>query len=220
MTRLVIVFVLAFLAEFASICYADYPFTPNDTWSVQVMASNGGVTQGAATFGTKTGGNDGYAQGEDNCYGAQISGAGEIISTDLPPNYYYPDGRWKQDLRAPIAKFQVKIWDLKAYIIGASSGTLTLSAWVSSSGVITSPDFSVMLYEGAVNSSSYINATPLFTFPHDTSGSSTIPQYTGTFNFNGNKLFTLVARAVPEPGSVIVLLSGISGLAAILRRRC
>jgi len=218
MKKLIVIGIVA--AMVMGLAAAASAFTANDTWYVQLRAENGGVCQGTITAGTKPGASDDYVQVEDTGFPGAVSGAGEIIMTDLgAPGI--PDGRCNKDVRAPMLVNQVKIWDMMAYINGQSAGTLTIKAWVSSSGKITSPDFYVALYDGVVTAGNYKSAKPVWVAPLNASGSSTAPQYTAVVSVDGYKRYTLVCSTqIPEPGSMAAVLSGLVGLVGFgIRRR-
>lgn len=218
MKKLIVIGIVA--AMVMGLAVAASAFTANDTWYVQMRAENAGVCQGAITMGTKPGASDGYVQVEDTGFPGATSGAGEIIITDLgAPGI--PDGRCNKDVRAPMLVNQVKVWNLLAYINGQASGTLTIKAWVPSTAKITSPDFYVALYDRVVTAENYKSVNPVWVAPHNASGSSSAPQYTAVVPVNGQLQYTLLCSTeIPEPGSMVAVLSGLVGLVGFgIRRR-
>lgn len=222
MKKLIVIGIVAVMVMGLAVAASAAPFVPNDQWFVQLKAENGGMSAGNITTGTKVGASDGYVAVEDTGFPGQVPTWGEMIITDLAPNAFVPDGRWNKDQRAPMVRNQVQIWDLKAYINGATTGTLTIKAWVVATGKITSPDFFVALYDGVVIADNYTSATPIWTALHSASGTSAAPQFTlSNIAVSGFKQYTLVASTViPEPGSMVALFSGLVGLVGFgIRRR-
>lgn len=221
MKKLIVMGIVAMMVMGMAVA-ASAGFTPCDTWTVQMKATNAGIAQGTNYFGTKAGASDGYAQTDgDLGFSGATSGAGEIICTNLGVVTDTPDGRWQKDIRSPFTGYsQVKVWDLKAYINSATSGTITLNAWVLSSAKETSPDIHIALYDGVVTAANFGQATALWAPVYNTNGTSSTPQYKSDFAVSGFHQFTLVAYTIPEPGSMVAMFSGLIGLIGFgIRRR-
>lgn len=195
-------------------------FTPCDNWTMQIRVENGRLSQGTMSIGTSVGATDGYDLGFDFAYSMTYSGVGEIICTDLPANEDYPGGRWYEDIRKPLRIGDCTIWNLRAYINGVDSGTFTLKAWMMSNGKLTTPDMFIGLYDGTMSFQQFWTLQSLWHVPCNQSGSSSNPQYTGMFSYiGGYRAFTLIAYIEPEPGSMSVLICGLTSFTAIAWRR-
>lgn len=183
--------------------------------------ANGTLAQGPCVVGTVEGGHDGFYLGEDTTFGAPVNGKGEIICYNLSSE------RWANDLRAPITTpHTCKAWNLKAYINGGGLGTCRLDAWVGATGKLDSPDYKAELYEGTWTAQQCLNGqagTPIWSAPHNSSGSSSSPQYSQSpipMGLNQDKYYTVAIMTVPEPGSMVALFSGLVGLVGFgIRRR-
>lgn len=205
---------------------------PDSVIKMGVRFINGTTSQGTLTIGTDATASDGFVSGEDTGYPSAINGAGEIICIDLEPQGLVTDGRYNQNLKAPLLeKDMIKIWSLKAYVNGgAATSNAKLTAWMTSTGKIDSDDYTVQLWNGAWTAQqikSGAAGTALWTAPKGASGTSTSPQFTSAiFSLGTNevKYYTMsimtTTTPVPEPGTMAAMLSGLVGLVGFgIRRR-
>lgn len=190
----------------------------DDTWMMQLRPYAGGVSAGTVTLGTKPGASDSYTTvgGEDGVLTPPIGTPGELISLIVPGQ------RTSKDVRAPLTVGQTKIWDLSLYIVGGGSGTIKLDGWMAGTTNMLShstggdPDIKLELKKGS---------EVLWTVPYDVSGSQSAPTFTTNIAFSGQPIsLQLVASAmpaeIPEPGSMVAVLSGLVGLVGFgIRRR-
>lgn len=199
---------------------AQAGFVPCDNWRMKIKVDNGGLSAGVLTVGTAPGASDGY-DGYDMAYEQFGSGAGVIACTDIPANQYNPSGLWCADIQSPFTHCgDFRIWNLMAYVNGASSGNLTLNAWMSSSGKLTGQEIVLAVYDGVVTPGTFRSRIPLWRVPYGTSGSSTDPQYTYKFSYSGGfRQFTVLAYIEPEPCSMVALACGLVGFGGIAWRR-
>lgn len=195
----------------------------NDKILIGMSAYYNGISMGSATFGTQPGSIDGV-DSTDKEWGPPVNGTAEIDSS-LTPFSFPPrsDDRWQIDKRAPLAMNGHKYWDLKAYMNGGDGrGTITITAWVLSTGVISSDKYSARLWLGDSFHVRTGRATLLWTAPYNASGSSSSPQFTRALvlmPWVGYQDLTLEMALIPEPGAMASLLAGLAGLAGFALRR-
>jgi len=198
--------------------------TVDTQWVVQLKSNNStGQSQSTFTIGTKTNSTDAWASGEgDADYSATTSGYGEVgtvIGTHLRVTTdYFGTLTTAQDQNAP------KVIDLYGRLNGGISGTLTLKCWVPT-GANELDDASQTTVVELWLASDYgvSGKTPLWTVQKATSGTSTAPLFTSSaYDYDGTHdlAFKLVAYTpTPEPGSILVLASGLVGLIGLGMRR-
>jgi hypothetical protein len=200
----------------------------DNTIKMGITFANGTISQGTLTLGTDAGKSDGYVVGEDLGFSGAVSTAGEIICTDLGPQGAITDGRWKTDLRAPVTG-GCTAFSLKAYFNNGNAGTATLKAWMMTGAgtpSVDDPAYKVRIYEGTWTAASILAGDAagslLWTAPMTLTGTSTTPQYTLSnigMTAGQNRFYTM-SIAVPEPGSMVALFSGLIGLVGFgIRRR-
>jgi len=190
-------------------------------WVVYMRAKVGTQAASNLQLGTKTGAFDSYTTtgGEDNVttLGTGVKG---VIESQIKTLCVL-------DRRTPMAGSvanpegaSAKTWNLKLWVGNAAADTdytITLSAWNPAIGGLTGVAPTVKLKQGS---------TTLWTVVGGTTGNSVTPNYSGTFTLNSgpsgtNAITDLYIEAVvPEPGSMVAMLSGIIGLVGFgIRRR-
>jgi len=188
----------------------------DDNWLVQIRASNTANGKGLTmTAGTKAGGNDGWLAGEDGAAPGATTPADSvyIYSIDLGPT----TPKAVADKRAPVV--DKKVWHIAVVPEANFVGPIVLRGWNPSgtaNDLDDTTDLVVKLYLGTEETGQLLwtvdktkNGTSTKTAP-DTWVSAQLP--------SGEYQLTLVA-AIPEPGSIIALLTGLVGLYGIRRRR-
>jgi len=182
----------------------------DDGWVVQMRAELSGKSLANATFGTKLGAGDGYVTPEDAAYTSGMAPYAYVASV-------VGGVEAKIDYRAPLTEINTdsapKVWNL---VINASGpGTVTLKAWMLSSAaadIADGCDNKVALVQNGVKLFEWDASTP--------SGTSVAPNFTGDFEFTGTPIELQLVSVVPEPGSMLAMLSGLVGLVGYgIRRR-
>lgn len=203
-------------------------------WYVNMKAtSDTGAKAGQSNskFGMKTNATSGddSSLGYDATYTAAKDGSlPEIISTDL--TNATTDNRWNVDQRTPYSGKGEVVWDLNMYAVtGFASSTIYLNAWNTTAGGLNAAGPAVTLYQ--VNDGTKVK---LYTFDPAKLGTWSSSAGVGGaffqqgFTYTANGLgsesnpykFQLVAGTVPEPGSLVAMLSGLAGLVGFgIRRR-
>jgi len=217
MKKLILIGIVAAMVMGLSVAASALAFTSNDKLLIGMKAEYLGNTQAACTYGTQALSLDAF-DATDSGHSPKANGVGEIICIDLGVAGTVTDGRWAVDKRAPLTGLsQSKLWSLKAYVNPVGSGNLVIKAWVVSTGKITSTDFGAKLYEGVGT-----GGLLLWTAPFNLSGTASAPQFTSSsYNVGeGYQMFTLQIFTIPEPGSMIAMLTGLVGLVGFgIRRR-
>lgn len=216
MTKYLVVGIIVIILMSLAVAASAYTVDENIKMAVKFANSTGSTI---VAVGTITGGKDGFDPINKLPIDTPANGVAVIYTNDLTP--------LKQDLCAPITSPGIKVWSLKAYVNGGSASTCTLLAWMTSSGQINSPDYTAKLYEGTW-SAQQILAGDAGTYlcwnaPLNASGTSTSPQFTATslsMGPNATRYYTVAIQMVPEPGSMVALLSGLVGFVGFgIRRR-
>lgn len=178
-----------------------------------------------ATASDAVNGDDGSAAGYNAAY---VPAQSNTLEMDVVGPLLDPAGRWQVDYRENLTGPTDQIvWNLKAYM---NTATLTTNSFnlagyfVSNGGAITDPNFYVKVYDGQGTTGALLK-----TFNQATGyGSESAPSWTsGTFTLASKTdahYFTVVAgtapASVPEPGSMLAMLSGLVGLVGFgIRRR-
>lgn len=186
----------------------------DDTWMMQLRALNSaGASAGTITLGTKVGAIDAYTTtaGEDATLPVLVGTPAEISSLISP--------RASKDVRSPILANDSSTWDLTLFNNGGT-GTITLTGWMATLTNQLNPstagdqNLKIELFQGS---------TLLWTVPQLTSGTAAAPTFTRNFDFVAGSPISLqlvATTVVPEPGSMVALLSGLVGLVGFgIRRR-
>jgi len=221
MKKLIVVIALMLVASSAYASLTDW----NLNLQVGTSASIMGVSSGKIIIGTASTATDGVDAGVDTNAAATTSSQGWIKNisklggVDAPANGYF------KDLRAPVVA-ETKVWDLQVGAREAYSGsTLELRIWnpTGDANDIVSP----LIVEIAVvkDPTGLVNG---FTWDNAVNGAS---NGTGAVKINltnaiaslkGGSAIDLQVRCkpVPEPGSIVAMLSGLVGLMGYgIRRR-
>ena len=124
-----------------------------------------------------------------------------------------------KDVRAPLVANQVKAWNLHAWLLDASgaakvAGNITITAWLVGADL----DGTVVVKVKGLGSDwpAPLNTTSA------TRGTQAAPLKTWTVTYDGvnDVQFNVDASTIPEPGSLLALVSGLVGLIGFgIRRR-
>jgi len=204
-------------------------------WYVNMRATSNATSltasMGSAKYGTKaTGATDGLdTSPTDAKYGSQLSATtAEIDCVNGAGN-----DRYMTDQRAPVGAVE-KVWNLKVYAGDSFASTIYLTMWNPTAGDIDPAEgFTVKLYSVSAFGGERTEITPSLdlalngTFSTSTgiSGNKVQTSMPFTLGQAGDAthpyLFELVAApAVPEPGSMLAMFSGLIGLVGYgIRRR-
>ncbi len=205
--------VLAVVAMVFGMVSGAYALDIDPEWVVQLRANNAaGTAQGTITCQTKVGASDNFVPPQDAQFPSPVPGYGEISITLGSVT------RIQKDLRAPLTianmgKANAKVWNLSMYINGGGAQTMTLKGWVPAARKLDGTDTIVELYQGS---------TLLWKVVPGQTGSSAAANYTGTFYYNNEPIsLQLLAYVVPvpEPGSIVAMLTGMVGFAGYAIRR-
>jgi len=188
----------------------------NDNWVIQLRASdlNGANFMTATQFGTNATKTDGNDAGTDALLSGNPGTAAEIYCTDLGG----ASPRWYKDIRAPFAG-ATKVWNLVLTAgISYADTKIKVTGWNptgASYDLLPSAlsGFTVTLYQGP---------TVIYRFDPDVNGTSTAPQFTKIFDYSGSPIALQLKMEpiIPEPGSMVAVLSGLVGLVGFgIRRR-
>lgn len=193
----------------------------DDTWVVQLKGWNStGQTQSTFTAGTKTTASDSYVYADgDRTFASPTSGYGELGAIETGDT----TGRCSTDYKASLTKDNnseatAKVWNLYGAINGGAAGTFKITGWVASGANTINGDTIVELWKVG-------DKDPLYTFKSGDAGTASAPLFTSqAFDIAANQALNFQLRAytpaVPEPGSLVAMLSGLVGLVGFgVRRR-
>ncbi len=186
-------------------------------WMMQLRAYNGAATPIAwstLTLGTKVGASDGYTTtSSEDAIAANPTGTPGMLVSNIVANQLT-----SKDVRSPLAKGETKVWDLLMYVVGDTSNqNIRLDGWMAANAnqlnesTDGDPNITLTLMQGD---------TVLWAVPYNTSGSQSVPTFTTQIAYTGTPIaLKLVAQTVPEPGSMVALMSGLVGLVGFGIRR-
>jgi len=181
----------------------------DDVWVVGLRGVWAGQSTASINMGTKTGCSDVWRTTPDadsqlpNPSNGYLVVAGTLVA--LCGN----------DYREPMTTNPAgKVWNIEMYVQGQAEGasaTFTLKGWGSGTNMLSEDLPSVKLKQGS---------TVLWTVEKNVSGSSTAPNFTKEFTLSdGAKTYLTLEAQVPEPGSIVAMMSGLVGLAGFVIRR-
>jgi len=200
------------------------------SWLISLRAANStNVANAKMDVGTNTGHSDNFVTtgGQDAVQSSSSGARGFVTST------VYTANKVAKDSRAPLTTANTiankKIWNCQAWLDDGTgvkvAGNITLTGWISSTANMTIDNTLDSLYKIVVK---VVTPGGTWTVPTGTSvtlGSITAPLYTASFTSTEQALtqsFTVEAwvETVPEPGSMVAMLSGLVGLVGYgIRRR-
>ncbi|MCE5322013.1 PEP-CTERM sorting domain-containing protein [bacterium] len=185
-------------------------------WLVYLKATNAAGSKGlnsSAIYGTRTGALDGVDSNDAN----NVAGTGDLacigcfdLGVGSAMNGYY------KDLRAPLttnATWHIKIWKQDGFV----GDQIKLIGWnpTGTYDVVKPVTLSIDSGSAICNGESVTS----YTFTGAENGSSTAPLFTWYFDVSEGQTYDLTL-AVPEPGSMVAMLSGLVGLVGFgIRRR-
>lgn len=196
---------------------------PDPQWLVNIRAENSAGTASVTSIscGTKTGAIDAYTTvGSEDAAQPAGSGARGMITTDASTEVLVV-----KDRRAPLLPCpSSKTWYLTAWLLNSSgnmvAGNVTLKYWVNGAA---NEWIDIATYCPLLTVEVKKGTDVLFTYPRGSTGlgSATSPLDSDVVVFDGSHPveLQLVATCVPEPGSMLALMSGLVGLAGLAIRR-
>lgn len=229
MKKLIVILAVIGLLVSAAAAYAG----PNDDWLLYVRAASPDDSKSLnnCIFGTKTGYSDTPAGNEDkpqivNSIAPAI-GCFDLGSGSNGTGYY-------QDLRSPVTTAsKVRIWNIKVWALsGYGYNDIVLSAWNPVGSHDINGNLPISLKVVHDPSGAYADGQLLISsWDPNKNGTQALAPYSFTFSGAGSVkdsanpiVLQLTASydalpAVPEPGSVVALVSGLMGLVALRARR-
>ncbi len=229
MKRLMVMLAVIGMLVSSAAAYAG----PNDDWLLYIRASSPDDSKALnnCIFGTKSGYGDSPAGAEDKS---------QIVNTVAPAIGCFDLGNgangtgYYQDLRSPVlGTGSAKAWTIKLWALGSYGySDIVLSAWNPSGSHDINGALPIRLKVLHDPSGTYSDGQMLISsWDANRNGSQSLPAYSWTFRGAGSVrslsspiVLELSAScdalpAVPEPGSVVALLSGLMGLVGIRIRR-
>ena len=189
-------------------------------WLAYLKATDQDGFNGIATqnlYGTKTGAADAYDGINDAANAAGLGSSVVLGCFDLGSGLGL--NGYSKDLRAPSTKLNT--WNLKLYAQESCAATsFKVTFWNPTGNYGLPADGSLKYTLSVVGDSS-----KTFTFDGKTNGTSSAAQGTWIFDAKGHvglaNAYTLqITPSVPEPGSMVAMLSGLAGLVGFgIRRR-
>lgn len=182
--------------------------------SIKAMDENNLSFNGIGQFGTKGTGTDAYLGTEDVDL--------PTLATDLIDVYtVIGTKKLTADYRAPMAAGRTITWNLTVAPESASTATgIRIRGWIQSqtgNKIDTDSVFNVKLYSVAAFGGA---RTQVWAPVNGVAGTSSANYWDSGLLSASTHLFELEATAVPEPGSIVALLSGMVGLVGFgIRRR-
>jgi len=208
--------------------------TVDATWYVYLSPKNavGGSTRGSWQGGVLPTAIDawkGTTPDFDGNWPAGTGAAAEIMTSILDASStLHP--RTSADFRAPTTTANTalapKVWDLYLRLNGGTAGSINLTGWITTAGkldVLAGEDTVVELW--LASEYGVVGESAIWTVQKNTTGSSSAVNFTmNGIAYDGvnDVMLKLVAYqpgVVPEPGSIIALLTGLVGLIGIRRRK-
>jgi len=200
------------------------------SWVVQFQAFNA-INQnsaGATEYGTKTNTSNARVSGEDVELSIVNTSQAEIICVDQAPYDTSKLPRFNKDYRAPLAApgNPVQTWNLLLFAgDGYPDADIILKGWQPSKlGLVTGAP--ITLDPANMQVALWYNGEKIWDLnaaqtPALGAGTSAAPQFTKSFAKVGraNAYELQLIAKVPEPGSMLALLSGLVGLVGIRRRK-
>jgi hypothetical protein len=229
MKKLIVLAVVVMAFSMVSAAYAQAP-----QWLVSFKATDAvnGNAAATTTFGTKNLAKDATEVTADSNDTNMVAGVSTSVYFASFDNAIDPDGSagngWSTDRRAPYDgyKWTWKTWNAKLWMNSAAShATIKLTGW-NATGTTSDLPANWTAKVTVVNDPQGLYTGQTFTFNTAANGTSSTPQLNWSFSTGGgefykglNNAMTLKFEAVPEPGSMVAMLSGLVGLGGYVIRR-